>query len=243
MNTNGYKCYINGKKYELEIYNIVKKCKLNGNKFNTQNENELGGSSSKNDIECNMNTNNDIPIEIKKSRTPDWMQCSLKYDNINKKWMGSLTNKIPDASKKIFEKIISKEVLFNGNIPPFMIKKLTYKQWIKIKNETKDFNDIYIDCSNDIIKQLYNEKGCKYIQISNKGIYHLGNDICDFKVPEFICEQQLRIRTKIHKKNDKGFCKLSVMIACKPKKIKELIKSKYSLDNKKKLPNNLIYIE
>ena len=61
-------------------------------------------------------------------------------------------------------------------------------------------------------------------------------------VPLFDLEQQLRIRTKIHtKKNKKGFCSLSVTAACQPKNIKELILSQYTLDNKDKLPGNLIY--
>ena len=47
-----------------------------------------------------------------------------------------------------------------------------------------------INCPNDTIKKLYSEKDCNYIQISNKGLYHLGNDICEFNVAEFICEQQ-----------------------------------------------------
>ena len=72
-----------GKKYELEIFNIVSKCLLNDKKFNTQNKEDLGGCNYKNDIECNMYNEKDIPIEIKKSTSPDWMQCSLKYDNIN----------------------------------------------------------------------------------------------------------------------------------------------------------------
>ena len=220
----------------------MKKCKLNGKKFNSQSENELGGCSYKNDIQCNMNTEKDISIEIKKLKTPDWMQCSLKYDNINKKWIGSSKNKIPDASKQIFENLITTITLFNGQIPPFMLKDITHDEWIKIKNKTTDFNDTYIDCPNDTIMQLYNQKECKYIQISDKGLYHLGNDICNFDVPIFICDQQLRIRTKVHtRKNNKGFCNLSVTIACQPKNIKHLINSKYSLDNQIKLPTNLIY--
>ena len=94
---------------------------------------------------------------------------------------------------------------------------------------------MYIDCPDDTIKQLYSKKGCAYIQISDKGLYSLGNDICEFNVPEFICEQQLRIRTKIHtRKNNKGFCKLSVNIACLPKNIKNLINFmiKHSKQNK-----------
>jgi hypothetical protein len=234
---------ISGKKYELDIYNIVKNCKLNNFKFNTQDKKDLGGCNNKNDIECNFNIEKNIPIEIKKSNSPDWMQCSLKFDNINNKWIGSLNNKIPEYSKNIFENLVSSVKLFNGKIPPFMINDITHDEWLKIKKETTDFNDIYINCPNDTIKKIYSEKGCKYIQISNKGLYHLGNDICDFKVPEFICEQQLRIRTKIHtKKNNKGYCKISVTVACQPKNIKNLINSKYSLDDYKKLPINLIKI-
>jgi len=64
-----------------------------------------------------------------------------------------------------------------------------------------------------------------------------------FNVPEFICEQQLRIRTKIHKRNDSnGYCKLSVTVSCQPKNIKKLIDSNFSLDDISKLPINLIYI-
>lgn len=244
MIKKGDRCSINGKKYELEIYNIVKKIKLNGNDFNTQRDDELGGCSFKNDIECNMNTERDVSIEIKTLNTPDWMQCSLKYDNINNKWIGSSKNKIPIASKKIFEDLISTYTLFNGNIPPFMLKDMTHEEWIKTKKETTDFNDCYLDCPNDTIMKLYSEKNCSYIQISKKGLYHLGNDICDFKVSAFICEQRLRIRTKIHKRqNTKGFCKLSVTIACQPKNINTLVNSEYSLDDPIKIPPNLVYDE
>ena len=86
MNEKGSGCSVSGKKYELAVYNIVKRTKLNGIEFNTQVETELGGCSSKNDIECNMKEAmaRDISIEIKKSKTPDWMQCCLKYDDTDK---------------------------------------------------------------------------------------------------------------------------------------------------------------
>ena len=106
MISKGAKCSISGKQYELKVYNIVKKCKINNNYFNIQNEDELGGCKSNNDIECLLDTIK-IPIEIKKIKTPDWMQCSIKYDNLNNKWIGSVKNKIPDKSKIIFEEFIS----------------------------------------------------------------------------------------------------------------------------------------
>ena len=42
MISKGAKCSISGKQYELKVYNIVKKCKINNNYFNIQNEDELG---------------------------------------------------------------------------------------------------------------------------------------------------------------------------------------------------------
>ena len=167
---------------------------------------------------------------------------SLKYDLNEKKWIGSLNNKIPNESKIIFENLIDNIIIFNGKIPPFFEKNITYNEWKEFKNKTNDFNDCYLDCPNDTIKKLYSSKGCKYIQISELGLYHLENDICKFNVPEFICEQELRIRTKIHSKCDKnGYCKLSVTLSCKPVNIKKIIKSNYTLDNNKNIPLNLIY--
>jgi hypothetical protein len=238
----GHNCSISGKKYEMDVYNVVKKCTLNSNAFNVQKECDLGGCKSSNDIECIMGSTN-IPIEIKKMNAPDWMQCSLHYDIDNNKWIGSNNTKIPEKSKRVFEELISTTQLFNGRIPPFMLRNITHEEWLQIKKDTTDFNDVYIDCSKNIIKNLYSEKGCVYIQISNKGLYHLGNDVCNFNVPEFVCEQQLRVRTKVHaRKNAKGFCKLSVTISCKPKNIASLPKSNYSLDNCLCLPDNLLYV-
>jgi hypothetical protein len=132
--------------------------------------------------------------------------------------------------------------LFNEKIPPFILKNITYEEWKIIKKESIDFKDIYIDCPNDTIIKLYKEKNCKYIQISEYGLYYLEEDICNFGVPQFICDQHLRIRIKIHNKcTTRGFCSLSVTILCKPKCIKKLSKSIYSLDNINKLPLQLIY--
>ena len=171
------------------------------------------------------------------------MQCVIKYNNKIKKWEGTKKGKIPIESREIFNNLIKNINLYNGEIPPFIEKKITHEEWIKIKKKTNKWDDIYIDIPSDTITKLYQAKKCNYIQISDGcGLYHLGNDICGFDVPLFKIEQQIRIRTKIHtKKNKKGFCNLSVTVACQPKNIKELIPSKYSLDNKDKLPPILIF--
>lgn len=243
----GYKCSISGNNYEKIIYNICKKCNINNKPFNTQKEEELAGSSSKNDIECNFIEEKNIGIEIKNSKSPDWMQCSIKYNNKTNKWEATKKGKIPIKCRELFNKLINNILqnnnLYDGDIPPFMKKSITHKEWIDIKQKTNKWDDKYINIPSDTISKLYYYKGCKYIQISNGyGLYHLGEDICNFGVPLFDIEQQIRIRTKIHTtKNKKGFCNLSVTIACQPKDIKKLIPSKYSLDNKDKLPPLLIY--
>jgi len=239
----GTGCSKSGNKYEKQIYDVISNTLFNEKKFNTQQLKQLGGSSATIDITCNYKKENDIGIEIKKSNTPDWCQCSLVFDNQNGYWVASDKGKIPKEAQNIFNRILNKYKLFDGDIPPFMIKQIKHSEWLSIKKQTDKWNDIYFDVPNDTINKLYRSKGCHYIQISDYGLYHLGEDICNFDVPEFNIEQQIRIRTKIHQKSTKkGFCTLSVMAACKPKKIKELQKSNYSLDTIDKLPTNLKYI-
>lgn len=225
--------------YEKKVYEVVKKCKISEKNFNTQQKKELAGFSNKIDIECNFIDEKDIGIEVKKYNTPDWMQCSIKYDGKNKKWKGVTRCKIPVKSREKFDQLINDINLYDGDIPPFMKNPITHKEWLEIKKETNKWNDKYIDIPSDTIKF----KNCHYIQISDGyGLYYLGEDICDFNVPLFVVKQRLRVRTKIHaRKNKKGFCNLSVTIACQPKNIKELIPSNYSLDDKNKLPINLIH--
>jgi hypothetical protein len=238
----GSGCSESGNNYEKDIWNIVKECVYNTKPFNTQDIHELGGSSSKNDIECNSIKPKDIGIEVKKCNTPDWMQCSLKYNKEEGRWVASSRGKIPKEAGEIFNKLLQNIKLYNGEIPPFMINDITHEEWKKIKKETDKWNDKYIDIPSDTINKLYNSKGCQYIQVSDKGLYYLNNDPCNFNVPQFNIPQQIRIRTKIHtKKNKKGFCKLSITAACQPKNIKIYPKSKYSLDDINKLPLNLIY--
>ena len=215
---------IEGKKYELDIHRILRCTTISGKPFHTQSQTELGGCSSSNDIICQYN-NTEIGIEAKKSGTPDWMQCTIRYNTNQKKWYLD-KGKIPDYCKTIFNSILGNIVLFHNHIPPFIERQMTHQEWLSVKSKSSYFNDMYIDIPNDTIAKLYKAKGCHYIQISEYGLYHLGNDICNFGVPEFKVDQQIRIRVKVHSRNNtKGFCDLSVTAACQPKQIKNLVKS------------------
>jgi len=228
----GSMCSVNGKKYEQVVHSVVKRCHLNDSSepFNKQGVHELAGSSSKIDILCGDN----IGIEVKKYNAPDWSQCCIKHNQVTGEWSGS---------NDIFNKLLTKKRLFNGESPPFESCNMTHKEWLEIKNSTDKWNDEYIDIPPDTIRRVYQKKGCHYIQISGGyGLYHLGVDICGFGVPIFEIDQRFRIRTKIHTRKDKnGFCRLSVTTACQPKNIKNFAKSPYSLDDKDRLPLNLTY--
>ncbi len=235
----GKQCSIEGSNYEKKIHNILLYTKIDGEAFNTQKEEDLAGSGHGNDIECDYKGKK-VGIEVKKCKAPDWMQSSIKL--VDNKWVPTTKGNKNNKSIEIFEKILSDINLYERKTPPFFEKELTHKEWTKIKEETNIWNDFYKNIPNNTINELYKEKGCYYMQVSDYGLYHLGEDICNFGVPEFTIEQELRIRIKIHTRKDKkGKCRMSVTAACKPKNIKNLEKSKYSLDDVDKLPTNLIY--
>jgi hypothetical protein len=174
----GFKCSLSGNTYEKQIHNVTKYSYINDKPFNTQKEEELAGSLSKNDIECNFIREKDIGIEVKKSKTPDWMQCSIKYNNKSKKWEATKKGKIPIECREIFNNLINNINLYDGDIPPFMEKNITHEEWIHLKKETNKWDDRYINIPHDSMSILYQAKGCNYIQISDGyGLYHLGNNI------------------------------------------------------------------
>tara|TARA_B110000908_G_C10125087_1_gene389486 strand:- start:83 stop:853 length:771 start_codon:yes stop_codon:yes gene_type:complete len=239
--SKGQQCTISGKCYEIVVFNTINTLMYNNYQFTSQLEKNLGGSTNGIDLICNYNNKPNIGIEIKKKNTPDWMQCSIKYYEDKKKWCGSEHSKIPVASREIFNNLLKNSILFNNKIPPFVKNRIKHSEWLDIKKNTTDFKDIYIDIPNTTIRDIYKEKGCYYIQVSNRGLYHLGNDIYKFGVPEFIVDQQIRIRTKIHKIcNKQGYCNMSVMAACQPRNINLLVASKYSLDTYARLPKGLL---
>jgi len=167
----GSQCSKEGKKYEFTIHSVVSKLKNEENNmpFNTQKVEELGGCSNRADIICNFKQKEDTPIEIKKELTPDWMQCILKFDFEETRWKPSDNSQ--KTTRTIFAELLNSmdNQLFNGKIPPFCLKQITHREWIKIKSDTNDFDDQYFDCPSNTIANLYLAKGCKYIQISEKG--------------------------------------------------------------------------
>lgn len=232
----GKKCSVQGRKYEKEIADLCKSLKSYhiDNALNTQTDDELGGCSAHQDILLNFYTEKDTGIEVKRV-TPDWMQLSIVPDT-NGAWKSSSRSKIPLESRYIFEKLITDITLFHP--PPFLERAITYEEWKASKHLYKD---CYKDVPNDTIARVYSAKGSHYIQLNGYGLYHTGTDPCNFNVPFFTCEQRLRVRCKRHGKKDANGNHLpsSVMASLCPK-LRTLLKSPYSLDDMKKIPNGII---
>lgn len=202
--------------------------------LNTQTIDELGGCSADQDVYLNFKGVRDVGVEVKRI-TPDWMQMSIA-PNKDGKWRSSGRTKIPSASKDIFESLLPSIEMFPA--PPFLNKAVTYDEWSAVKSQ---FKDRYIEIPRDTIANAYRAKGAHYIQVLNYGLYHTGEDPCNFQVPMFECDQRLRVRCKRHGKKDASgkHVPSSVMASLCPK-LTTLVKSKYSLDKQEKIPNGII---
>lgn len=242
----GSGCSRSGMEYEHTVHSITKACYWNGTgeKFNQQKVEQLGGSSSKHDLVFTWNRMS-IPIEIKKSKAPDWGQFTLLYDDVSSFWYvpNNRNERTRDVINDVIREYQHTQPLFQGFVPSFVYKEMTHDEW-KCEKESFDdiYRDVYIPCDSTMISQLYKEKNCYYMQVSDgHGLFHTGVDICKFGVPFFECEQRIRIRIKVHtRSNAKGFCKLSVMLSIQPVHAKKLPHSPYSLDDSSCIPQNLI---
>lgn len=96
----------------------------------------------------------------------------------------------------LFQDCIAHTELFNGKIPPFLLKTgMTFPEWESVAAE---FRDEQYSAPSDAISKFYAEKGNAYIQIKGYGLYHTGVDVCGFGVPYFRCQTHLRVRCKRH---------------------------------------------
>jgi hypothetical protein len=86
--------------------------------------------------------------------------------------------------------------LWEGRVPSFVKGDRTQDTWNK---EAASFRDVYVNADNTAVANFYKKKGTHYIQIEGKGLYHTGEDPCNFGVPLFSCSTRLRIRCKRHK--------------------------------------------
>jgi len=236
----GSQCSVSGAIYEEKIAAVCRKVKSPHMvvPLCTHMIGCSAGSGPEIDIKLNWKAPGDIGVEAKRP-TPDWMQMKL-IKGATGAWVGVKNPKIPASAQRLFEQIIGRRVLYNGKTPPFLMRKITHADWLLAKAAEPDFKDEYISCEQETISNLYKLKGCQYIQVSGKGLYHTGEDTCGFGVPYFKCTQRIRIRIKVHSRSGAGgFASLSITAAAQPVNLKEVVASPFSLDTLEKVPHVL----
>lgn len=227
----GSMCSISGSLYETKVHNVVRRCVTPLNQFfNTQSELDLGGSSSSPDLSCVWNG---VMVHIEcKHNAVDWGQSKAVLEG------GRWLHKDPIVSD-----ILNEGKLFDFKLPPPMCQDILHKDWLIMKKSNKTWDDRYFNISSNRIKEYYRQKGCSYIQINTNGLFHLGQDVCNFGVPEFNSDQKLRVRVKVHgrKLRKRKYTYVSVMCSHMSKKLK--VSSRYSLDNPERLPPGLLFTD
>lgn len=149
-----------------------------------------------------------------------------------------MMNGVLSVSHPLFQDCIAHADLFENKIPPFLLKKdMTFSDWESVSS---DFSDEQYHAPSDVISKYYLEKGNSYIQINGLGLYHTGEDVCNFGVPYFKCPTYLRIRCKRHGKKcaitgkDIPSSVMASFWVSKPP-----VQSPFSLDDISKLPTEL----
>lgn len=234
--SKGAMCSINGKAYEVLVADICKQLKSPkcSEPLNTQSNEALGGCSMKHDMVLNFNEIADTIVEIKGKNVPDWVQCSL-IPNASGFWCPK-ASVLPQPVKSMFESILHNVVVFDGRIPVF---SETCAHWEK---QAPYFQDQYFDVPSGCIAEAYKHRGVHYIQVFGKGLFHTGDDVCEFGVPMFDCLQRLRVRCKRHGKKcvkTGNHIPSSVMASFRPI-YSSLEVSPFSLDDLAKAPTTLM---
>jgi hypothetical protein len=164
---------INGKNYETLVSKLLKLTAT-----------PAGSNRHANDIRLPWNGRM-IDIEVKQTKGAEFGQCRA-----------SMIDGVLTVSNPLFQECIAHTELFGGKIPPFLQKKMMlYHEWEEVSSE---FRDELYTAPRTSISKYYFDKGNSYIQIRGLGLYHTGEDVCNFGVPFFECLTQLRVRCKRH---------------------------------------------
>ena len=132
-------------------------------------------------------------------------------------------------------------------LPP---SNLTLDQWHEYKKKCQEnaktqlngrdpTQDVYIPVCSDDILHYYSGKRNAYVQVNGYGLYHLGEDVCDFGVPRLALDDvDLRFRIKNHGSRKDRTQVFSLTAALRIRKKPK--KSNMSLDDVQSFPKQLI---
>lgn len=163
-------------------------------------------------------------VEVKNIDAPDFGQKKLNWDEADG-WEWST----PDEITELYDTL---NVL--GHIPiDFKPNRYTIlpKQDITLFHKQQDqkaFEKSGIELPDlQLLYNFYARRNCHYIQVEGKGLYYLGADKADLKVPQFKPELSLRLRAKtIHSKPIYNYAFYAVIVGS----TKNLAKSPYDFE-------------
>jgi hypothetical protein len=133
-------------------------------------------------------------VEVKNKTAPDFGQKKLTWTKQNG-WQWSERDSITDlydrlgVMKHIDRNFVPRRYTVSANSITMLDKRFDQQQFEK--------RGIILD-NPRYLYEYYAQKNCYYIQIENKGLYHLKNDIANLIVPRFQPELTLRLRAKTH---------------------------------------------
>ena len=189
--------YNTGDTYEEKIFNICK-----DKNILPVGSSRAGAAGNKADIIFIHNQNN-IFLEVKNSKNPDYGQKKLDYDSVTKNWMWvgdddiskfyTELNLASNIDKK-FEPIwYKKRHKVNGKYKAFANEIYTMEDF---KSDQSSFKKANIEIPLKALFKYYGIKNTFYIQIEGSGFYHLEKDIGNIGTDKFDGEVSLRLRCK-----------------------------------------------
>ena len=135
-------------------------------------------------------------VEVKNRTAPDFGQKGLIWEKSSKKWEW----REQDVVSKLYDQFGAKKHIDKSFVPKrYSVEPLHKLTLADKKFDQKSFEKRGIVLTNlNLLYKFYARKSCYYIQIENKGLYYLLQDVANLKVPRFVPELYLRLRAKTH---------------------------------------------
>lgn len=164
-------------------------------------------------------------VEVKNRTAPDFGQKKINWTK-QRGWHWAETDEVTDLYDKfgvlkyIDKNFVPRRYTVSANSISMLDKRFDQQQFEK--------RGIILD-NPKYLYEFYAKKNCYYIQIEDKGFYHLKNDAANLVVPRFTPELTLRLRAKTHQSIPIYAYSFFAVIQVKTNR---MVKSLYDLEEK-----------
>ena len=199
MRRSGARCIQSGRAYETVVANRLSRMawqNLNPEDHPIPLEvcEQTAGSGHGNDVSFAYR-GRVIGVEVK---TKGAMEAGQRAMSLVRTEQGDHRLILPDIPENAVHRRVlpTNFVPFEGRIPSFKLADKSLETWGK---EKPLFKSHYMRLpQSTAIAEYYAQKGSSYIQLQGHGLYHTGEDPCNFGVPMLCCSLRVRVRCKQH---------------------------------------------